>query len=169
MPEENKPGAPKVEATKPAENVKVVAPAGTVPTSMQASVPTPPHPSSDLPDKSGDTKEVSEARARAEEELEEDGPVVASNRGKSIGDPIQCIVKKRFFDERQALIREGSTYYFQRREGETFPYKVLEPVSKAVAASVRKEYEKAQADKAETASERKRRREAFARMAAETE
>jgi hypothetical protein len=164
-------GKPAVEATKPAENVKVVAQAGTVPPSMQADGPSPPHPSSDKPDPTAASEEVRKAQARlAEAEADEDPKrIQPSNIGEPEGEPIQCIVKKRFFDERQATIREGSTYYYQRRKGMTFPYEILEPVSKSVASAVRKEYEEKRAWKDETLRQRQQRREAFARMAAETE
>lgn len=162
--------APAVSASE-ATNPKVVAPAGTVPSSMQAPGPSLPHPSSDKPTPLNDTPEMAEARARADAavEAEDFGDSAPKNVGKPKGAPIQCIAKRKFFDERGALIRAGATYWYQRREGARFPIEVLEPVDKSLAVSLRKEAQEKSEEKARQQELRRKRREAFSRMALETE
>lgn len=133
---------------------------------IQADAPTPPHPSTDLPDKSRDTKEVAEARGRAEAANAASTENTPTNLGKLIGDPIQCIVKKRFYDERGATVREGATYWFQLREGQNFPYDVLEPVDKTLASKYRKAFEARAAEKRDRDVERARFADNFAAVVA---
>lgn len=158
-------------ATSEATNPKVVAQAGTVPPSMQAPGPSLPHPSSDKPTSINDTPEMAAARARADAaiEAEDFGDSNPTNVGEPVGTPIQCIAKRKFFDERGALIRAGATYWYQRRKDTRFPIEVLEPVDKSLATSLRKEARAKADEKAEAMAQRRERRAAFARMAAETE
>ena len=129
-------------AQTPADNPKVVAQKGTVPPSMAAPGPSLPHPSEDKPDPVSDDPKVEDAKARIAEEAEEDraNNRVATNLGGPVGDPIQCIVKKKFVAPNGAVIKPGATHYFQRLEGQTFPYDVLEPVNKSMASGLRKEF-----------------------------
>lgn len=89
--------------------------------------------------------------------------------GTPIGEPVECIVKKKFFDDRSALVQAGKTYYYQHRAGRPFPYAVLEPKNRAHAKAVKASYEEAQRRKAEAQAEKRKRRAAFGRLAAETE
>lgn len=163
------PNAPDVSTTE-AENVKVIVPPGTVPSSMQAG-PSAPHPASDRPDLVIGSPEVEEAKARAlvaeAARLPEAEIAIASNKGKAVGEPIQCIAKRKFFDERGATIKPGAVYYYQPREGKTFPWTVLEPVNKSQASAAKKEWEKSREEKQAVADEKSRRREALAELARE--
>lgn len=153
----------KTAAPKEGDNPKVAAPAGTVPSSMQGA--TIPHPSTDTPDTSNDSKEEAEARIRALELDDEDEDLPAgSTLGEPVGDPVQCIVKQKFFDERGALVKAGATYFYQERRGKRFPAKVLEPVSKAKAAAVRKEQRAYEEDKEEERRAQVARRAEFSRL-----
>ena len=163
---------PKTEA----ENPKIIAPRHTLPTAAQTDGPSLPHPSTDTPPPPA-TKEEAEALARAKG-VEADDPKTgdprvdlyygATNVGEPVGDPIQCIVKKKFLDERGALHKPGAVYFFQRREDQTFPADVLEPVNKSVATAVKKEFAEHQAERREEKDLARRRRDAFARLALES-
>lgn len=159
--------APKVAQT-PADNPKVVAQENTVPPSMQAPGPSLPHPSTGEPDPVSDDPKVEEAKARIAEQEEEDfiSGKTATNIGKKVGDPIQCIVKKKFQAPNGEVLNTGAMHYFQRFEGQTFPYDVLEPVNKSMASGLRKEFldkRKARVDRQE---KERQRREALADAAA---
>ena len=158
-------------AVSPAEatNPKFAAQPGTLPPSMQGvSLP---HPSTDKPAPALDTPEMAKARARADAAVaaEDLGDNAPTNVGKPVGEPVQCIAKRKFYDERGALIRAGATYYYQRREGTPFPIRTLEPVSQALAKSLRTEARDAEEAKISRMQTRQERRDAFARLAAETE
>lgn len=144
---ETKTTTPGTVAKTPEENPKVVAPAGTVPTAMQApGASTLPHPSEDKPDPTPGTKEEEEAKVRALDLPGENGPISASNIGDPIGEPVQCIVKRKFLSERGETVKPGMTFFYQERKGQIWP-DYLEPVSKAKAAAVRKEAAERKADK----------------------
>ena len=73
------------------------------------------------------------------------GSLVVMEHGDLVGmltfrEVIQCIVKKKFVAPNGAVIKPGATFHFQRLEGQTFPYDVLEPVNKSMASGLRKEF-----------------------------
>lgn len=154
--------APAVSPTE-ATNVKVSVQAGTVPPSMQAPGPNPPHPSSEAPDKSADTPEVADARARAEGADDEPERRAATNIPAPIGDKVQTIVKKIFFDAEGRTVKPGATYWYQPLKGQVPPFDIMEPVDKTVASKWRRAFEEARQDRIERQERQRRARDNFAR------
>lgn len=110
-------------------------------------------------------QEEADARARALAQTDSIENKIA--RELSSEEPIQCIAKRDFFDERGALVKAGETYFYQEKNNEVFPYPNLEPVSKAKASALKKEYGDYVRDRDDTLKQRQKRRDAFARLADE--
>lgn len=123
-----------------AENPKVVAPA--------------------KPDPTPGTKEEEEAKVRALD-LPGEEASAASNIGTPVGEPVQCIVKRKFISERGETVKPGMTFYYQERKGQVWP-DYLEPVSKAKAAAVKKDLDDRRAEKEEVRAKKAQAREFFA-------
>lgn len=154
----NQAPAAKPVAETEAENVKVVVPKGTVPTSMQAG-PSLPHPSSDEPPVANYDEEQQDALIRSQgfdPDAPEDGATPEDNVGEPEGSPIECIARRKFFDERNAVVKAGAIYYYQPRKGKPFPWSVLEPVNKGKAKALKKEWDESQAKKEERKAARRK-------------
>lgn len=108
--------------------------------------------------------------ASLQKALDEDNGVEQEDPiGTPVGAPVECIVKKKFFDENSALVPVGKTYYYQRRKGKAFPYDVLEPVNKSHASAAKREFLDRREEKEDLLRNKRKRRAAFARLAADTE
>lgn len=103
---------------------------------------------------------VEEAKARALDIPDEDEDLGPSNIGDPIGEPVQCIVKRKFLSERGETVKPGTTFYYQEREGHVWP-DYLEPVSKAKASAVRKELAAYRAEKDELSRKKAEARDFF--------
>lgn len=134
-----------------AENPKIVAPKGTIPTAAQADGPSLPHPSEDKPDPVLDDDALNDAKARAlAPEDDEDVDIESiGNLGEPVGPKIKTIVRKKFYSEEGRVEEPGKVYYFQLREGQTFPSDVLEPVDVKTANKFRKAFRAKQDDRRE--------------------
>lgn len=54
--------------------------------------------------------------------------------------PIECTVKKTFYDDKMQLVAEGKTYLYQPSGDEPFPFNILQPIDPALAEKAEKEY-----------------------------
>lgn len=89
------------------------------------------------------------------------------------GEPVECLVKKDFYDRRGAYVRAGERYYYTPQklpDGklEAFPYPILEPVNKATAKAKAKEYQEHLDDVSATSKARQQRVDAFRKLADES-
>lgn len=154
----------KTASQAPEENVKVVVPTSAkIPESMQASGPSPQHPSVDAPTPTSDPA-IQAARDRAQAETEDDleneddDLDAVSNIPPPVGKPIQTVVKKKFYSEEGQVVVPGKTYYFQLREGQTFPSDVLEPVDPKLSSKFRREFKRRKQERTEARVLRERAR-----------
>lgn len=160
----------------PAENPKVLAPKGTVPDAIAAPGPSLPHPSVDFGKEIKPDAATAKAQDRAADfPSDEAREAIAEEDRSKRGEPIKTIVRRKFFDERGALMKPGATYYYYPRvnpengEAERFPIEVLEPVDEGLAKQLRGETKKRDTAKENAIKERDARRAALAKVALETE
>lgn len=118
----------------------------------------------------GATQEEIDAYRRANPAALNEDPDLS---GASVGEPVECLVKKDFYDSRGAYVRAGERYYWTPQKLpngklEAFPFPILEPINKATAKAKAKEYQDHLDEVSSESKARQQRVDAFRKLADET-
>lgn len=65
----------------------------------------------------------------------------APSPARSTTAPIECTVKKTFYDDKMQLVAEGNMYYYTPEADRPFPSPLLQPNDPALAEEAEAEYE----------------------------